>query len=331
MSHAADLANLFLLCTPAAVVLLVAAIVATVKKRRLPESSEWFLLLAMGCGIGLIAMLNCTLGMSRDWDIAAPFSVGIPVAAIAIWTTVADNREIRQRAMLVLIVATLLQTGAWVALNADAHSAVARFEILEEKKLWGTQACLEAYEELANYHGDRREFAQAAACFERYVALDSTSNWAWLNCAKAEQAAGNFSKAIAAYRALARLGPSNPDNLAPLGVILAQTGHFDEAVILPARGREIIPRIAEDQKRHRSRLRQSKRVFESSSIFSRGRSPRPEFLWAGISTQRNVTRRLETMRKRRSTERWRERNNEQSTMNNDRFSVRPSFKRGALR
>jgi len=229
LSHAADLANLFLLCTPAAVVLLLAAIIVTLKKRRLPESSEWFLLLTMGCGIGLIAVLNCTLGMSRDWDIAAPFSVGIPIAAIAIWTTVADNRETRQRAILVLSIVTLLQTGAWVALNADAHSAVARFEILEEKKLWGTQACLEAYEELANYHGDRREFAQAAACYERYVALDSTSNWAWLNYARAEQAAGNFNKAIAAYRALARLDPSNPDNVAPLGVILAQTGHFDEA------------------------------------------------------------------------------------------------------
>jgi hypothetical protein len=241
LSHAADMANLFLLCTPAAIALLVVAIVSTLKKQRPLETSEWFLFLAMGCGVGLIAVLNCMRGMSRDWDIAAPFSVGIPVAAIAIWTAVADNKETRQRALLILGVVTLLQTGLWVSLNADANSAVARFEILKEKRLWGTQACLDAYEELAIYHRDHREFAQAAACYERYVALDSTNDRVWLNCARMEQAAGNFSKAIEAYRALARLGPSNPDYLAPLGVILAQTGHFDEALFYLQQAEKLSP------------------------------------------------------------------------------------------
>ena len=231
LSHAADLANLFLLCTPAAVALLVVAIVAALKKRRPLETSEWFLLLAMGCGVGLIAVLNCTLGMSRDWDIAAPFSVGIPVAGIAVWTAGTDNRDIRQRALFILGVVTMLQTGSWVTLNADANKAVARFEILEEKKLWGTQACLDAYEELAIYHRDRREFIQAAACYERYVALDSANERVWLNCARIEQAAGNLGKAIDAYRELVQLKPSNPDFVAPLAVLLAQTGRFDEAFL----------------------------------------------------------------------------------------------------
>ena len=241
LSHAADVANLFLLCTPASVALLVVAIVATLKKRRPLETSTWFLLLTMGCGVGLIAVLNCTLGMSRDWDIAAPFSVGIPVAAIAIWTAIADNRETRQRALLILGVVTLLQTGSWVMLNADAQRAVARFEILEEKKLWGTQACLDAYEELAIYHRDHREFVQAAACYERYVALDSTNDGVWLNCARAEQAAGNFSKAIDAYRVLVRLKPSNPDFVAPLGVLLAQTAHFDEGLFYLQEAEKLFP------------------------------------------------------------------------------------------
>jgi Tetratricopeptide repeat len=231
LSHAADVANLFLLCTPAAVALLVAAIVATLKKKRSLETSELFLLLAMGCGVGLIVVLNCTLGMSRDWDIAAPFSVGIPVAAIAVWTAVTENRDTRQRALLILGVVTMLQTGSWVTLNADANRAVARFEILEEKKLWGTQACLDAYEELAIYHRDRREFLQAAACYERYVALDSTNDRVWLNCARLEQAAGNLVKAIDAYKELVQLKPENPDFVAPLAVLLAQTGRFDEAFL----------------------------------------------------------------------------------------------------
>ena len=229
LGHAADVANLFLFCTPAAAALLVAAIVITLKKEKALGISEWFLLLAMGCGVGLIVVLNSTLGMSRDWDIAAPFSAGIPVAAIAVWTAVTENRDTRQRALLILGVVTMLQTGSWAALNADAKSAVARFEILEEQKLWGTQACLNAYEELAIYHRDRREFLQAAACYDRYVALDSTSDRVWLNCARIEQAAGNLGKAIDAYKKLVQLKPENPDVVAPLAVLLAQTGRFDEA------------------------------------------------------------------------------------------------------
>jgi len=231
LNHLADVMNLFLLCAPASVALLTVAIVATIRKRKRLETYQWFILLAMACGVGLIAVLNCALGMSRDWDVAAPFSVGIPVAAIVLWTAVAEDREIRQRVMLILGVVTLLQTGAWIGLNADEQRAVARFEVLEEKELWGTQACLDAYEELAIYHRGRHELAQAAACYERYLALDSTNYRVWFNCARTEQAAGNLDRAIEAYKVLARSGPASPDILAPLAVLLARLGRFDEALL----------------------------------------------------------------------------------------------------
>ncbi len=241
LSHAADLANLYLLCTPAAVALLTVAIVSALKKRKPLETYQWFLLLAMACGAGLIAVLNCTLGMSRDWDIAAPFSVGIPVAAVALWSTVGGEGEMRQRVVLILGVVTFIQTGAWVTLNADEHRAVARFEVLEEKKLWGVQACLDAYEEFAIYHRDRYEYAQAAACYERYVSLDSTNNRVWLNCARAEQSAGNFVRAVEAYKTLVRLEPANPEILAPLGALFAEMGHFEEALFYLQEAEKLTP------------------------------------------------------------------------------------------
>ncbi len=231
LSHAADEANFFLFCVPAGIALLGIAFVAAMRKRKALEPAEWFLLAAMACGVGLVAVFSCTLGMSREWDAAAPFSAGIPVAAIAVWTAVNDNRETRQRALLILGVLALLQTSGWVMVNADEQSAVARFEILGEKKLWGTQACLDAFEELAVYHRDRREFVQSAACYERCVSLDSASDRLWLNFARIEQAAGNMEKAVDAYTMLVRLKPSNPGYLAPLGVLLAQTGRFDEALL----------------------------------------------------------------------------------------------------
>ena len=230
LDHLVDVTNLFLLCTPAAVALLTVSIVSIIKKRKPLEMHQKFILLAMACGVGLIAVLNCTLGMSRDWDIPAPFSIGIPVAAVALWMTIAEDREVRQRVLLILGVITMLQTGAWVALNSDERRAVSRLEILGEKRLWGSEATLDAFEELAIYHRDRREFAQAASCYERYLAVDSTNARIWLNCAKAEQAAGNYDRAIDSYKVLERSGPPNPENLAALGVLLARMEHTGEAL-----------------------------------------------------------------------------------------------------
>jgi len=230
LSHAADVADLLVLAVPAGIVLLVAAVAVALKKRHPLETSERFLLLAAACGVVFIVAVNCPLGMSRDWGIPAPLSVGIPAAAVALWVSVVDNRETRHRALLILGVVALLQTGAWITLNADVRRSVARFETLEDKKLWDVQACLDAYEELAVYHRDHREFIQAAACYEKYVALDSTNGRIWLNCAKVEVAAGNIGKAIDAYKALVRLQPTNPDFFSSLGVFLAQAGRFDEAL-----------------------------------------------------------------------------------------------------
>jgi len=230
LSHAADVANLLFLCAPAGIVLLVAVIAAVLKKRHSLDDSEWFLLFAAACGVAFIVLLNCPLGTSREWDIPAPFSLGILAAAVALLTSAVDNRETRHRILLVLSVVAMLQTGTWIALNGDARRSVARFETLEDKKLWGVQACLGAYEELAVYHRDHREFAQAAACYEKYVALDSTNGRIWLNCAKIEVAAGNTGKAIDAYQQLIRLQPTNADFYSTLGVFLAQTGRFNEAL-----------------------------------------------------------------------------------------------------
>lgn len=312
LSHAADVANLFLLCTPASVALLVVAIVATLKKRKPLETSQWFLLLAMGCGVGLIGVLNCTLGMSRDWDIAAPFSVGIPVAAIAIWTAVSDNRDTRHRALLVLGIVTLLQTGSWVTLNADAQSAVARFEILEEKKLWGTQACLDAYEELAIYHRDRREFIQAAACYERYVALDSINDRVWLNCARIEQAAGNFNKAIDAYKYSSGLGRRFRTLWHRSAFSLHRRGILTKHSSICSKLKNYPPH----RRRSKTTLEPSlptKKIMQRPFRIFLNRFGSTRIFREGISTPQHVTRRLETMRKRRSTERWRGRDNEQGT------------------
>ena len=241
LSHVADVTNLFLLCTPTAVALLTVAIVLTLKKQKPIAHDVWFLLLALVCGMVLICVLNSTLGMSRDWDIAAPFTIGIPIAAIALWSNVADDREIRQRILLILGVVSLLQTGAWITLNSDEPRAVARFEMLEEKRLWGVEACLDAYEELAIYHRDRHEYPQSAACYERYLSLDSTNDRVWLTYAKMEQMAGNLDQSIQAYKVLSQSGSAGPDILAPLGVLLARSGRFDEALLYLHQAEKLAP------------------------------------------------------------------------------------------
>ncbi|HTR81519.1 MAG TPA: tetratricopeptide repeat protein [Bacteroidota bacterium] len=228
MNHLADISNLFLFCSPAALALFTVAVVSMMKTKKRLSDGEWYMLLVLVCAIGAIVLMNCTIGMSRDWNVAVPFIAGVSVAVVAFWMFIVEDRETRQRVVMILTVVMSLQTVVWVGLYADEPRSVAQFETLEEGKLWGTQACLSAYAELAQYHRERREYAQAAVCYERYVAIDSTNYHMWLDCARMEQTAGNYDKAVDAYKVLAQSGPATPDILAPLGVLLARLGRFDE-------------------------------------------------------------------------------------------------------
>ena len=105
----------------------------------------------------------------------------------------------------------------------------------------------------------------------------------WLNAARIEQAAGNFSKAIDAYKKLILLKPSNPDYTAPLAVLLAQTGRFDEALIHFQEAEKLSP-TSPKIKYDIGALCQPEGLFEGASVFPRGIRLDPNFKGGYLNT-----------------------------------------------
>lgn len=241
ISHVLDVVNFFLLSYPAAMILFILSSIMIWRERRTIAIETRFLLLAALCGIVFIIILNCEIGMSRDWDILAPISLGIPVAAIALWKTIEYDRKFRYRILVMLCIVSLLHTGIWVGVNADEMKAEERFTILEDDHLWSKDAHLYAYEVLAIYHKERGNYEKAIQYYQKYTTLDSTNKRLWGNLADAFQLAGHKKKAIEVYKTMVHLGMGNYQILTNLGLLLADEQRFSEALVLFKRAEEYAP------------------------------------------------------------------------------------------
>jgi tetratricopeptide (TPR) repeat protein len=239
--HVLDVMNFLFLSYPAVMILLILSSIMMWRNHRTITIETRFLLLAALCGSIFIIILNCEIGMSRDWDILAPISLGIPVAAIALWNTIEYERKLKHRILMMLCVISLLYTGIWVGINADEVKAEKRFNILIDSRLWSKHAHLDAYDVLAIYHRDRGDYKEAIQYYQKYVALDSTNKRIWENLANVFQLAGQKKKAIEVYETMIHLGMGNYQILTKLGVFLANEQRFSEALVLFKRADEYAP------------------------------------------------------------------------------------------
>jgi Tfp pilus assembly protein PilF len=241
ISHLLDVFNYLFLSCPAAIILLILSSIMIWRKRKTITIESKFLFIAGLCGITFIIILNCELGMSRDWDILAPISLGIPIAAIALWNTIEYERMQKYRILLMLCIVSLLHTSLWVGVNADETRAEERFKILPDNHLWSKHAHLDAYEELAIYHRDRGDYEEAIQYYEKYITLDSTNQRLWRKLADAFQLAGHNKKAIEVYETMLHLGMSHYQIITNLGVLLNNEQRFSEALVLFKRAEVLAP------------------------------------------------------------------------------------------
>jgi Tfp pilus assembly protein PilF len=240
-SHLLDIVNFLFLSCPTAIFLLIISSIMMWGKRKTISIETRFLLLAGLCGSIFIIILNCEIGMSRDWDILAPISLGIPIAAIALWNTIEYERKLKYRILIMLCVVSLLHTGLWISVNADETKAVKRFKILPDNYLWGKHAHISAYEELAVYYRDRGDYEEAIQYYQKYITLDSTNQRLWRQLAGAFQVAGQTTKAIEVYETMVHLGMDNYQIITNLGVLLSNEQRFPEALVLFKRAEECAP------------------------------------------------------------------------------------------
>jgi tetratricopeptide (TPR) repeat protein len=232
LNHFIDLVNFLFLGFPGITILLLISLFFGWKKVKSLTLEALFLLIAAVCGGAFICLINCKLGMSRDWDLLIPFAVGIPATALALSMMVYTDRLLRHRIFIVLGAAALLHSAPFIGVNADKEWALARFNTLQDGRFWNTQAKLDAHEELAIYYRAIGDYSQAIHFYKKYIALDSTNWRLWGNLAETYHKAGDAAKALHTYKTMILAGMVNSDILMNCGMVFAGQRHFTEAFAL---------------------------------------------------------------------------------------------------
>lgn len=146
--HLADLFNLLLLLSPAALLALGGSWFARWKARKFGDGTDAFHALNVLLFAGFAVFANTTLGLGRDWDLVSPLGMLILLAAIS-----ALRRRHDDRAGLALALISVLAVAPWMQLHRDAEATAARFErvlALDAAHMYGDYA-LSGYDALRKY------------------------------------------------------------------------------------------------------------------------------------------------------------------------------------
>ncbi len=147
-----DLVNMLLLVAPVPVIHL--SIVLPVRRLRpqAPRGAWAFLLLATVFLFAFLFFSNLSLGLARDWDVAAPFGLALTIAAW--WVARMRDAHTGRREALALGLATVLLTIPWLWVNIQADRSAERFERivqLDDDVIFPDYA-LSGYEALRKHH-----------------------------------------------------------------------------------------------------------------------------------------------------------------------------------
>jgi len=230
--HLIDIINVFLLVSPLSLVL-VGGFLASVMlpaRYRHPDAAFWILL--AGPALLWIVLNNFELGMSRDWDLAAPFVFVVALAGIVSWSVLVGPSSSRVRGLVVMACLTMLQTAAWVGVNASVSGALLRFQSLLDFRFQSQRAAAIALEEIGGYRRDRNDHEGAADAYAQCVVLDSTNARRWLLLANAAVTAGNTGSARLAYERAVALHTDDADAYLNLGILRYNAGDVREGIHL---------------------------------------------------------------------------------------------------
>jgi hypothetical protein len=150
--HLADIANLLALLAP--LPLLVIAALAFTRQGRSWFSTPHFAFHAFGAGFFFLFIFaaNTSLGLARDWDLAAP--LGLLLAFFALSMLRHFNGREWQLAGSFFSLSAMLLTLPWLAINLNDALSASRFErvlALDAEHMYRDYA-LSGYEALRKYH-----------------------------------------------------------------------------------------------------------------------------------------------------------------------------------
>ncbi len=228
--HFVDIKNLYILLSPFPVVfafLLIPKYRASLNMRNIPFL---FLLSTALFSLAFTFGFNFDIGMSRDWDLLAPYNLGLILAGVFTILHYVEEEALRRKILLVACWVTMLGTLPWILVNAQVESSLARFNTLRDERLWGAAALIYADEDLGGYHRDRKDYAKAIEYYREGLAIDSTNSRRWLVIANAYQMNGENDLAIHALDKAVQLGTRSLQTHAQLGQMYSQRGEFEKAV-----------------------------------------------------------------------------------------------------
>ncbi len=230
--HLVDLINIFLLISPLSLVLVGGFLASSMLPARYRQADAIFWIVLAGPALLWLFLNNFELGLSRDWDLAAPFVLVAALAGIVSWSILVGPSTVRVRGLVVMACLTLLQTAAWVGVNASVRSSLLRFESLLDFRFQSQRAAAIALEEIGGYRRGRNDLEGAASAYAQCVVLDSTNARRWMLLANAAASAGDNQAARSAYQRAIDLGTDDPDAYLNLGILRYNAGDVSGGIRL---------------------------------------------------------------------------------------------------
>ena len=223
--HWWDFLNQQLLVAPAALLVLLAI---GGSSRNPWNGDRLFLAGASLFPLAFSFLANPEVGFFRDWDV-----LSLPALPLVLWAALAFIERTPPSQLfpssLLLCGAAALHTLAWVALNADDHSAVQRYTRLLETASLAQTARAYGWEGLGIHHRNRGERERALSAYGR-AADASPHNWRyWMAIAENNRHLGRLSPAAEAYEKVLELKPRAVDVWNLLGTLYRQMGRHQES------------------------------------------------------------------------------------------------------
>ncbi len=228
--HFIDLFNLHILLAPFSLLIFLLFIIF--RFRTFADRREVFVfgMLCAGCCFLFPLLLNPELGMSRDWDLFAPYFLGILFSTALLWAYLDTDPGVRRRVMVLMTGMTLLHSAAWIGANGSQEMAMRRFALLQDRRYWGRHAITDANEELAIYYREKQDFPAAIRHLRIATGADSTHARLWSSLGYVYYLSHMPDSAIGCYERAIHFDSSRWKDYVMLGALLSTIDNYDEAI-----------------------------------------------------------------------------------------------------
>jgi len=241
--HLNDILNIQILIAPFALIMLFSVVILGPKNISSRNFIWLFLILTALSGLAFSLFFNFDFGMSRDWDLLAPFTLGLLVASGYAWVRFVDQ-SVRRLSFIPIIILTCIPTIAYTVINASEKRGMMRFQTLADQQFWGRKTLMASYEEIAVFFRDRQKYQEAKTYYRNFLELDSTNARIWGKLSEVYRTVGDESNEADCYRHAISYGSRSWMVYVNLGMIYAKQGRFADAIETTKKSLDLHPTSA---------------------------------------------------------------------------------------